>query len=470
MRSKSDLRSAQQRTITRLYEDPAVQAVLPMGAGKTASALSAFIELKADGYASDMFVLAPKRVAQLVWPAESRLWEHLQRLKVVFVGGTAAQRAQALRTPADIYCIGIDNTQWFVDWLATQKPQRLERSVLCIDESSRFKNPRGKRGKALFSYLYRNPLAFMSIWELTGTPRPNGYEDQFMPLKLATRGKLWGKSFDQWRQRYFYPTDFHQYNWALHREFEPKLIADINSVSITLRPEDMPDLPELNDGPEFIRWIDMPEDVKPVYKRMQIKLVAELRKKDQTIAAANMAVATGKLAQIAQGFLYENLEDEAASRGAERLHDVKMDALLDMIEEAGGEPVLVAYEFQEDLARLREEFPGLPYLGAGVSDAKAVEFERGWNAGRFPVAAVHPASAGHGLNLQAGGSQLVHYGLTWSAELYEQLLKRLHRPGQHRPVWSRPILMRGTVDELKYERVRNKMSAQAAFQRLLKEV
>lgn len=189
-----------------------------------------------------------------------------------------------------------------------------------------------------------------------------------------------------------------------------------------------------------------------------------------------MAVASGKLSQIVQGFLYG--EGQASSldgsgkhwRNAERLHDVKMERLLELIETLDGEPALIAYEFQEDLAQLRDQFPNIPYLGAGVTDKAAIEFERGWNEGRFPVAAVHPASAGHGLNLQHGGAQLFWYGMTWSAELYDQLLKRLHRPGQHQPVFSRPILMRDTVDELKYERVRNKMSAQAAFQRLLKEV
>jgi hypothetical protein len=468
MRSKTDLRAAQQRTITKLYEDPAVQAILGMGAGKTASALTAFAELKADGFAQDMFVLAPKRVSQLVWPAEPRLWEHLAKLKVVFVGGTAAQRAQALRTPADIYAIGIDNTQWFIDWALTQKPARLSRSVLCIDESSRFKNPRGKRGKALFSYLYRNPQAFMAIWELTGTPRPNGYEDQFMPLKLATRGKLWGKSFDRWREANFYPTDYMGYSWRVQPEKERGLIEAINTVSITIPLSEMPDVPELNDGPDFIEWVEMPHDVRVTYDTMKKHLVAELQKKGETVAAANMAVASGKLSQLAQGFLYEN--ELQPDRGVERFHDVKMERLLELLETLDGEPALIAYDFQADLKRLQQEFPGIPYLGAGVSDKAAIEFERGWNDGRFPVAAVHPASAGHGLNLQHGGAQLFWYGMTWSAELYDQLLKRLHRPGQHRPVFSRPILMRDTVDELKYERVRNKMSAQAAFQRLLKEV
>lgn len=460
MRKKSDLRGAQNRTIDRLYGFAETQAILGMGAGKTACALTAFAELKADGYAQEMFVLAPKRVCQLVWPAEPRLWEHLCHLKVIHVNGSQAQRLKALATPADVYVIGVDNTQWWVEWLKGQRPERLARAVLCIDESSRFKNPRSKRGKALAPMT----LLFLSRWELTGTPRPNGYEDQFMPLRLLTGGKLWGKSFDSWRKRHFYPTDWNGHNWAVQPGSVDQLVADINSVSITIALEDMPDLPSLNDGPDFIEWVDMPRDVKIVYDKMKKHLVAQVR--SGTIVAANMAVASGKLEQIAQGFLYEEL----GSTTATRLHDEKMDALLEMLDAAGGEPVMVAYNFVEDLARLQQEFPGIPYYGSGTTDRQAVEYESAWNERRLPLLAVHPASVGHGLNLQYGGSNLFWYGLTWSAELYDQLLKRIHRPGQTRPCFSRPILMRGTVDELKYERVRNKISAQAAFQRFINEV
>lgn len=477
MRAKSDLRSAQQRTVTALYEgvwlDPVgdgtgTGAVLPMGGGKTASALTAFEELQRDGVARDMFVLAPKRVAQLVWRAEVKQWAHLQRLKVVFVGGSAAQRAQALREPADVYCIGIDNAKWFVDWAKTQKPARFSKSVFCIDELSRFKNPRGKRLRALMPII---PW-FLSRWGLTGTPRPNGFEDLFGQLKILTANGLWGSSFDKWRQENFYPLDYNAYKWAILPERRAKLIADTNRVMFTIGPNDMPDLPELNDGPEFVEWVDMPDELIPRYRQMMRDLVNFLKERDGVVAAANLAVASGKLCQLVQGFLYDGLEGK--HRGIERYHDVKMERLLEMIEEAGGEPVMVAYEFQADLDSLRENFPGLRWLGAGVKDREAELFERAWNSGDLDVAAVHPASAGHGLNLQFGGSQLFHYGLTWSAELYDQLLKRFHRPGQHRPVWSRPILMRApgltTTDEMKYQRVHDKMADQELFRRLLKEV
>lgn len=478
MRAKTDLRDAQQRTATALYEGvwadgdfTAAGAIIPMGGGKTAAALTAFEELKHDGYARELFVLAPKRVAQLVWGAETRQWAHLSRLKVVFVGGSAAQREAALRTPADVYCIGIDNAQWWVGWLKQQKAARLSRAVLCVDESSRFKNPRGKRLKAIYDYLHRTPEAFMAIWLLTGTPRPNSYEDLFGQVKLATRGKLWGRSFDRWRQANFYPLDYLQRSWEVRPEAVPQIHADVDRLFLTFRPEDMPDLPELNDGPEYIEWVDMPPEVERVYREMERRLLAQL-KDEKNVIAANRAVATGKLAQILQGFLYD--EGSGRSRGAERLHDAKIERLHELVEGAGGEPVMIAYEFQEDLARLRAEWPTLRYLGAGVGDKDAELFEQAWNAGDLEVAAVHPASAGHGLNLQFGGSQLVHYGLTWSAELYDQLLKRFHRPGQHRPVWSRPILMRAeglyTVDAMKYERVRNKIAEQELFRRLLKEI
>lgn len=474
MRQKAELRSAQQRTVTALYEgiwvDPddadqtAGGAVLPMGAGKTASALTAFEELKRDGFARDMFVLAPKRVAQLVWRGETRQWVHLSKLNVVFVGGSVAQREAALGRPADVYCIGIDNAQWFADWMKRQKAARFSRSVFCVDELSRFKNPRGKRLRALMPFM----SWFLARWGLTGTPRPNGYEDLFGPVKLLTNSKLWGKSFDRWRQANFYPTDYNQYHWAVHPEAEKQIVEDSNKVFLTIGPNDMPDVPQLNDGPEYIEWLDLPRDARVVYDDMERRLIAELKSRDDRVVAANMAVASGKLSQLCQGFLYDGPEER--HRGVERYHDIKMDRLLEMVEEAGGEPVLIAYDFQADLARLREEFPGLRWLGAGVKDREAEEFERAWNDQRLQVAAVHPAAAGHGLNLQLGGSQLFWYGMTWSAELYDQLLKRLHRPGQRSVVWSRPILIRNSVDELKYERVRNKMSAQEAFRRLLKEV
>lgn len=461
MRKKTDLRGAQVRTVDRFYEYPATQAVIGMGGGKTAAALTAFEELQTDGHMQEMFVLAPKRVAQLVWPREVGEWEHLRRLRVVWVTGTAKQRERLLAKPADVYTIGVDNTQWFVEWMAKQNAARFARAVLCIDESSRFKNPRGKRGKALAKFLDKVPYG--AIWELTGTPRPNGYEDQFMPLRILTRSTLWGKSFDKWRDRNFFPTDWNGYNWSIHPGSRPQIIADINSVSITIPLEEMPDLPKLNDGPEFIEWVELPREARQVYDEMKRHLLAEIA--EGVVTAANMAVMTGKLEQIANGFLYEPDNKIAAM-----IHSEKLEALLELKEAAVSEPIMVAYQFIEDLERLRAAFPGLRYFGAGTTDAEAIENERLWNSRQLDVLAVHPASAGHGLNLQTGGSTLLHYGLTWSAELYDQLLKRIHRPGQTRPCFSRPILARDTVDFLKYERVRNKISAQAAFQLLLNKV
>jgi SNF2 family DNA or RNA helicase len=200
-----------------------------------------------------------------------------------------------------------------------------------------------------------------------------------------------------------------------------------------------------------------------------------LKKRGKTVAAANMAVASGKLSQICQGFLYAGEDDDETTgkmQGYERIHDMKMETLLDILDEADGEQAVLTYEYQADLDRLMKEWPDLRYFGK--SDAGDRQIEQEWNAGTLSKIAVQPASAGHGLNLQYGGTQVIGYGLTWSAELFDQLIKRFHRPGQVRPVWWRPIMARGagitTTDQMKRLRVHDKMTLQAVFQQLLKEV
>lgn len=456
MRSKADLYSHQQRTVTRLYEHDATQAIIPMGGGKTAASLTAFRELQEAGEVRKGIIMAPKRVAQLVWPKEIHHWDHLADLRVSLVSGTPKQRIDALGRDADLYVIGIDNAQWMVELVKGIDPADPLFDLLCIDELSRFKNPASKRGRALQKIVERWDIK----WGLTGTPRPNGIMDQFLPLSLLTNGELWGKSFYQWRRKNFYPTDWNQYNWEVLPNKEPDLIRDINSVSVTIGLDDMPDLPELKEDEPH--WVELPGKVRDLYKRMERDLIAELKSGD--ITAANMAVATGKLSQIVQGFLYD--EDG----GAEPIHELKLEALDDIAGGINGSPLLIGYEFLEDLARIKRLFPSIPHLGRGTTDAQAEEYEAAWNRGELPFLALHPASAGHGLNLQHGGAHLAWYGLPWSAELYDQTVKRFHRPGQTRRCFSIPIMARGTVDELKFERVRNKITEQEAFRLLIDRV
>ena len=455
MREKADLRAYQDRSVTDLYEHDERQAVLPMGGGKTAVALTAARELLDDLAIHHVFVLAPKRVAEITWPDELAEWRHLQDTTMVVVKGSAAERRKLLMRPAEIHVVSIENIQWLVTELLNMKGDTpLHGGLLVIDEISRFKNPRSKRAKALATI---RPW-FRIMWGLTGTPRPNGYEDQFRPLSLLTMNKLWGKSFDKWRREHFYPADFHGYKWKVLPDQEQKLVDDINRVTFALAEEDMPEIPELATVVDFF---SLPPEIERIYRPMERVAFSRLDS-GRGIEAANMGVATGKLCQITQGFMYGD-----GNTDVEWLHALKTDWLVEL-DDSLDEPLLISYDFVKDLRVLRDLWPDMPWLGAGAKDAKNVI--DAWNRGDLRRMALHPAAAGHGLNLQFGGSRLAAYGFNWSSELYDQMLKRFHRPGQQKRCWVHHCLARDTVDEMKYDRVHNKMSMQAAFNAYLRKV
>lgn len=450
-----DLYESQQRGVDHLYASDQTQFVAPMGYGKTAVAMTAIGELIVDEYIECALVIAPKRVAQLVWPTEKDKWTHLKNLNVSVIDGNEANRLKKLDQTADIYVIGIDHIPWLCKYLATLPDGHWFFDLLVIDELSRLKNPRGVWSKAMRKIAPR----FKKRWGLTGTPRPNSLLDQFAPMSVITADKLWGRSFDRWRNEHFIANDYQGFDWQLRFHHGEKLEADIGRFSATVDSSDMPDLPEL-----VVRdhWVDLPADDMRAYRDMERDLVAHLD--DGNVAAANMGVATIKLAQIAQGFMYH---DEVLT---EHLNEVKLDQLKEMVEDLGGDRVIVVYEFQEDLERLRNTFPGLKWLGEGVSDMNAKATEKMWNAGKLPILAIHPAAAGHGLNLQQGGHQMIWYGMTWSAELYDQTIARIHRQGQQDRCFVHRILARDTIDVAKIDRVEKKISAQEAFKRYLRRV
>lgn len=455
MREKSELRAYQQRAITALYENDERQAILPMGAGKTVAAGTAARELLDDLVIHHVFVLAPKRVAEMVWPQEFADWRHLKDTTVVHVAGSAARRKQLLMTPAEVHVVGLENAQWLVEELLALPPgHHLRGGLIIFDEISRFKNPQSKRAKALSKIMPWYRLA----WGLTGTPRPNGYEDQFRPLSLLTKNRLWGKSFHKWHEERFFPLDYNGYRWSIKPEWRDRTIADINSVSFALADEDMPELPELT---TIVDYITLPESVMRPYRQMERIAFAKLE--ERGIAAANMGVATGKLCQMTQGFMY----GESGNKDVEFIHALKSDWLVEL-DDSLDEPLLITYEYVEDLRILRELWPDMPWLGAGAKDTKQTIDD--WNAGRLRRMALHPAAAGHGLNLQFGGSRMACYGFLWSPELYDQMIKRFHRPGQQKRCWVHHCLARNTVDEVKYDRVVNKMSEQAAFNKYMRKV
>lgn len=447
-----NLYESQQRGIDHLYRCTATLFVAPLGFGKTVTTMTAIGELIGNREIRKALVIAPKRVAEIVWPTEQQQWRQLQPLRVLPVSGTPKIRAQKLlETDADIYVIGHDNIPWLCDQLADLPDDHPLFDLICVDEISRIKNPSGVWSKALRKIAHR----FRNRWGLTGTPRPNGYLDMFGPLSFISANTLWGRSFDAWKRRHFYPTDYMQYDWKVLPGQERVLDTDIGKFTATIDNDDMPDLP-----PVVIRdhWVELPFVARQLYNDMEAHLVAD------DVVAANAAVATIKLAQIAQGFLY----DESGT--ASYTHQAKMEELFEMVEALDGDPVLVVYEFQEDLHRLQACWPDLRWLGDGVSQGEAAQNVIDWNSGRVPIMALHPAAAGHGLNLQAGGCQLVWYGMTWSAELYEQTIGRLQRQGQEKHVFVHRILARNTIDEAKVIKVESKCSDQEAFKRYLGRV
>jgi len=456
MRPKSDLRGYQNRVVTKFYESDELLAVLKMGAGKTVAALTAIDELIRDDVIRHALIIAPKRVATITWPGEVKGWEHTCGLPFTVLEGSPVKRATLLHAaqPGQLTIVGIDNVQWLVDELAELPADHLLFDCLVIDETSRLKDPKSKRAKALAKIAGR----FKIRWGLTGTPAPNSLLDLFTPAKILTNGKLWGKSFYKWQRERFYPIDRNGYNWRVLPGQDERIQEDIASISFALGDNDMPDLPELS---ILIDEVKLPDDARVAYRDMERKLLAEVA--EDTVLAASQAVATGKLAQMANGFVY----GEGGNTDVSLLHSEKATWLEELVAGLDGEPVILVYEYREDLALIRRLFGNIPYLGAGVTDKAAQAAVEAWNRGELPLFALHPASGGHGLNLQAGGSRMAWLSPTWSAELWDQTLARLHRPGQAGHVMVHVCCAVNTVDELKRLRVIGKLEAQQAFERYL---
>src|SRR5262249_3266480 len=451
------LRSYQQRAATYLYERDAAFLVAPLGAGKGAAALTALADLVRDEVRRHALVIAPKLVATTVWPLEVALWPHLAHLRIAVLNGAPERRRELLAAvPArEVTAIGIDLVPWLVGELAGLADDHPLFDVLIIDETSRLKDPSGKRARALLRIAGR----FRTRWGLTGTPRPNSSMDLFMPTAIVTDGALWGRAFVPWQKQHFRPRDPFGREWLALPGAEAKIATSFGTVAMTVADEDMPDLPPLN----IVEMpIELPDDVMATYRTMARKLCAEVE--GRSIEAASTMIATGKLAQIANGFLYGEGNDDAVF-----VHDLKIEWLKELVESLDGEPLLIAYEFVEDLRTIRRAFADVPTL-SNATPKEAARLMAAWNAGALPLLVFHPASAGHGLNLQFGGSRMAWLSPSWSAELTEQAIARIYRPGQTRHVTIHVCVAAGTVDEMKRNRVIGKMDAQEAFKLHLEQI
>lgn len=399
---------------------------LEMGLGKTVVTLTAVKTLLEDFEVTKVLVIAPLRVAATVWAEECRKWDHLQGLRCSKVLGSEAERLTALRVDADIYIINRENVAWLVNYAA--KCKRWPFDMLVIDELSSFKSPKAERFKAL-----RRVLSVVSrVVGLTGTPSPNGLLDLWSQIYLLDQGERLGKFVTRYRDQYFRPDKRNGaivYSWALRPGGEQEIYKRIGDICMSMKAEDYLTMPERIDINHVVK---LPEAAQRAYDTMERDLVLPLV--GEAITAQNAAVLTGKLLQLANGQIY------TTERNYQEFHHAKLDALEDLLEAANGQPVLVYYMFQADAARIMHRFPQARQLFTSddVND---------WNAGTVPLMIAHPASAGHGLNLQAGGHIIVWYGLTWSLELYQQANARLYRQGQGCPVTIYHVITAGTVDE-----------------------
>ena len=420
---------------------PIAALLLDMGLGKTSITLTAINDLLFDSFeVHKVLVVAPLRVARDTWSAEIEKWEHLKNLRYSVVVGTAQERISALHVPADIYIINRENIQWLVE----ESGLPFDFDMAVIDELSSFKNHLSKRFRAFMKVRPK----LKRIVGLTGTPAGNGLMDLFAEFKLLDMGERLGRLIGQYRNAYFQPDKRNGmviYSYKPLPDAEQQIYDKISDITISMKATDHLKIAELISA-EYT--IQLSEKEKEKYDHLKKDLI--LSTEDNEVTAANAASLSNKLSQMANGAVYS--DDESVIQ----VHDRKLDALEDIIESMNGKPLLVAYWFKHDLERIRKRFE--------IREIKSSEDISDWNSGKIPVALIHPASAGHGLNLQSGGSTLVWFGLTWSLELYQQTNARLWRQGQTADtVVIQHIIAKGTIDEQIMKALKAKDTTQAAL-------
>lgn len=427
-----------------IINNPIAAVFLEMGLGKSVITLTAMKKLFETNTVCKVLVIAPLRVARDTWPQEIKKWDHLKGMKYAVAVGTETERKAAILRNEPVTIINREN----VDWLINKSGLPFDFDMVVIDELSSFKSYGAKRFKAL---LKVRPF-IKRIVSLTGTPSSNGLMDLWAEFRILDFGKRLGRYITRYRLSYFEPDKRNAQMVFSYKPLpgaEDAIYEKISDITISMKSVDYLDMPEcvINEVP-----VCMSPSEQAVYDDFREDMVIKL--KNEEIDAANAAVLSGKLLQMANGAVYDEMGE------AHLIHDRKLDMLEDLIEGANGKPVLVAYWFKHDLVRIEQRLKHLkiPYAKLDTSDS----IER-WNKGEVPVMLCHPASSGHGLNLQAGGSTLIWFGLTWSLELYQQTNARLWRQGQKETVVIHHIICGGTIDEDVMDALKRKEKTQSAL-------
>lgn len=450
-----DLHSYQKRGVNHILDNPYCALFLECGLGKTVTALTAIKELMDACIITNALVIAPKKVTQVTWTGEIKNWAHLQDLTISVIDGDVKHRRAAMAKKADIYAVSRDNIVWLVTEYGGIK---LPFDMVVIDELSSFKNHASKRFRA----MKRVRKFIPRVVGLTGTPSPNGLIDLFAQMYLIDEGERLGKTITGYRDRFFRPDKRNGdivYTYALKQpadETEKRISDLISDITISMTAEDYLKMP---DKIMLFDTVELPRKIYEGYQDFEREQVLELINSDEMITAASAAALSDKLQQYANGAVYD------ADRNVRHIHDEKLEKLQEIVEAANGAPVLVAYSFIHDLDRIMN----------ALKEYRPVKLEKPehiarWNEGKIQVLVTHPASAGHGLNLQKGGNILVWFGNTWSLELYMQFNARLYRQGQTKPVYIHHIVSKGTVDEKIIKALSGKKETQDGLMQSIKEL
>ncbi|EJO5348289.1 DEAD/DEAH box helicase [Clostridium botulinum] len=414
---------------------------LECGLGKSVITLTAIVELMYNMFdVSKVLVIAPLRVADTTWQDEIEKWGHLKCLKLSKILGSKKNRIMALYKKSDIYTINRENVPWLVDFYKNDWPF----DMVVIDELSSFKSPSAKRFKALKKVRHK----IKRIVGLTGTPAPNGLLNIWSQIYLLDGGERLGRTFTGYRNRYFHPQKYINggipTDYTINEDAEEKIYEKISDICISMKALDYLKMPECIFNKVMVELSE--KDMK-LYRKLERDLLLPFE--DSDVDAKNAAVLSNKLLQMASGAVYDEFGD------VKLIHDKKLDALEDLIEAANGKPVLVYYGFKHDKDRIKERFE--------VEEINTSEDIAKWNDGKIQIALCHPASTGHGLNLQEGGCTIIWFSMTWSLELYQQANARLYRQGQKHTVVIHHIIAKDTVDEKVIQALENKDTSQTAL-------
>lgn len=479
IRKRSDLRASQRKISKGIIENPSYMVAAAMGVGKTGATLDALRQLLDWLVVEHVLIIAPLLVAEEVWPEEIEAWEHTRCFEYEVLTGPPDRREQRARRLPELSIINRENVPWLVELWGDDWPY----DMVCVDEMSSYKNskrrnnptkvvieqtiaeamrlqPKGAEpevieaavAKALgklkgeltrFGQLCKVRKYIDRFIGLTGTPAPNGMEDLWSQYFLLDQGQRLFSSITKFRTRWF-QKDYNGFKYTLCNGSFEAIVKAISDITVSMKTEDFTDMPDIVYNTITVK---LPPKVMQAYKKFE----RTLKMDEHDIEAVNSGVLTGKLLQLANGSVYDN------DGNVVEIHSLKLDALDRIIEEAAGAPVLVAYSYQFDLAKLKKKYPKAEVVGESKNVTKR------WNNGEISILLAHPQAAGHGLNLQYGGCITVWYGLCWSLEYYQQLNKRLHRPGQTETVFIHHIVAEGTMDETVMEVLPEKDATQDAL-------